>query len=65
MQIALNWLQAGLSGVYITLELSEELTSLRTDAMITNTGTKEIRKDISNTELKVKMLAKKSGKYHI
>ncbi len=30
MNIALNWLQQGLSGVYITLELSEELTSLRT-----------------------------------
>jgi replicative DNA helicase len=26
MNIALNWLQQGLSGVYITLELSEELT---------------------------------------
>jgi len=65
MNLALNWLQAGLSGVYVTLELSEELTSLRTDAMITNTGTKEIRKDISNTELKVKMLAKKSGKYQV
>ena len=33
MNIALNWLQAGMSGVYVTLELSEELTSLRTDAM--------------------------------
>ncbi len=35
MNIALNWLQSGLSGVYISLELSEELTSLRTDAMLT------------------------------
>ena len=43
MNIALNWLQAGMSGVYITLELSEELTSLRTDAMLTSTGTKAIR----------------------
>jgi len=33
MNIALNWLQQGLSGVYVSLELSEELTSLRTDAM--------------------------------
>ena len=39
MNIALNWLEQGLSGVYITLELSEELTSLRTDAMLTNTST--------------------------
>ncbi len=39
MNIALNWLQQGLSGVYITLELSEELTSLRTDAMLTQMST--------------------------
>jgi len=65
MNLALNWLQVGLSGVYITLELSEELTSLRTDAMLTNMGTKEIRKDIDTTELRVKMVAKKSGKYRV
>jgi len=65
MNIALNWLQQGLSGVYITLELSEELTSLRTDAMLTNMSTKDIRKDIDSTELKVKMVAKKSGQYRV
>jgi len=65
MNIALSWLQAGLSGVYISLELSEELVALRTDAMLTSTGTKDIRKDIETTELKVKMVGKKSGKYRI
>jgi len=65
MNIALNWVQAGLSGVYITLELSEELTSLRTDAMLTNMSTKDIRKDIDTTELKVKMVGKKSGNYQV
>lgn len=65
MNIALNWLQAGLSGVYITLELSEELTSLRTDAMLTNMSTKEIRKDMETTELKVKLVAKKAGNYQV
>jgi KaiC/GvpD/RAD55 family RecA-like ATPase len=65
MNIALSWLQAGLSGVYISLELSEELVALRTDAMLTSTGTKEIRKDIETTELKVKMVGKKAGKYRI
>jgi KaiC/GvpD/RAD55 family RecA-like ATPase len=65
MNIALNWLQQGLSGVYITLELSEELTSLRTDAMLTSMSTKDIRKDIDSTELKVKMVAKKSGQYRV
>ena len=65
MNIALNWIQAGLSGVYITLELSEELTSLRTDAMLTNMSTKDIRKDIGTTELKVKLVGKKSGNYQV
>jgi hypothetical protein len=45
--------------------LSEELTSLRTDAMLTNQGTKSIRKDIENTHLKVKMFAKHAGKYRV
>jgi len=65
MNIALSWLQAGMSGVYVTLELSEELTSLRTDAMLTMMGTKAIRKDIDTTELRVKMAGKKSGKYRV
>ena len=65
MNIALNWLQQGLSGVYITLELAEELTSLRTDAMLTGMSTKEIRRDIETTELKVKVVAKKSGDYQV
>jgi hypothetical protein len=61
----LNWLQQGLSGVYISLELSEELTSLRTDAMLTSMSTRDIRKDIDTTELKVKMMGKKSGQYRV
>ena len=65
MNLALNWIQTGMSGVYITLELSEELTSLRTDAMLTSMGTKDIRKDIDTTELRVKMVGKKSGKYRV
>ena len=65
MNIALSWLEAGLSGVYVTLELSEELTSLRTDAMLSSMSTKEIRRDIDSAELKVKMFAKKSGQYRV
>jgi len=65
MNLALNWLQVGLSGVYISLELSEELTSLRTDAMLTSMGTKDIRKDIDNTGLKIKMIGRKTGKYRV
>lgn len=65
MNIALNWLSQGLSGVYVTLELSEELTSLRTDAMLTNMSTKDIRKNMEDTALRVKMNGKKMGQYRV
>ena len=65
MNIALNWLQQGLSGVYVSLELSEELCALRTDAMLTNTSTKDIRRDIETAELKVKLVAKKAGQNRV
>ena len=65
MNIALNWIQQGLSGVYISLELSEELTSLRTDAMLTGMSTKDIRKSIDDTSLKIAMSGKKSGDYQV
>ena len=65
MNIALNWVQAGLHGVYVTLELSEELTGLRTAAMLTNSSTKDIRKDKDTAALKIKMVGKKSGSYQV
>jgi hypothetical protein len=65
MNIALNWVQQGLHGVYVTLELSEELTGLRTSAMLTNMSTKEIRKEKETAALKVKMVGKKAGSYQI
>ena len=65
MNIALNWLQMGLNGVYITLELSEELAGLRTAAMLTNMSTRDIRKDKTDAALKVKMVSKRSGKYQV
>jgi KaiC/GvpD/RAD55 family RecA-like ATPase len=65
MNIALNWVQQNLNGVYITLELSEELTGLRTAAMLTNMSTKDIRKDKDGTSLKVSMVGKKSGRYQV
>jgi len=65
MNIALSWLQMGLSGVYISLELSEELCALRTDAMLTSASTKDIRKDIDTATMKVKLVSKKAGQYRI
>lgn len=63
--LAVNWAQAGLSGVYITLELSEGLCSMRIDSMMTDTSSREIFKDIDNVEMKVKMVARKAGKLRI
>jgi KaiC/GvpD/RAD55 family RecA-like ATPase len=65
MNIALSWLEQGLSGVYISLELSEELVGLRTDAMLSNMSTKDIRKDLETATLKVKMFGKKAGQYRV
>jgi len=65
MNLAVNWLSMGLNGAYISLELSEELCALRTDAMMTALSTKDIRKDIDTTSAKVKVLSKKYGSYAI
>ena len=63
--LAVNWVTAGLSGVYITLELAEGLCSYRIDSMMTNTAAKDIFRDIDTVEMKVKMLAKKAGKLQV
>ena len=63
--LAVNWSQAGFNGAYITLELAEGLCSMRIDSMMTDTSSRNIFKDIDNVEMKVKMMAKKSGKMRI
>lgn len=60
--LAVNWVRAGLNGVYITLELAENLCAWRIDSMMTDIATKEIFKQIDDVELKIKMAQKKSGK---
>ena len=63
--IAVNWVLQGLNGVYVTLELSEELTSMRIDSMLTNVSSKDIFKDIDTVDMKVKLIARKAGKLQI
>ncbi len=63
--LAVNYAEQGLNCVYITLELSENLTAMRIDAMMTETPTREIYKDLDTVDLKVKMKAKTSGKLRI
>lgn len=63
--LGLNWTFAGLNVVYISLELSEPLISLRLDAMTTGRPTKEIMKNMDDTALAVAARGKKAGKYRI
>ena len=63
--IAINWVTQGLNGVFLTLELSEELCAMRMDAMVANVATKEIFKDLDTLEMKIKMVGKKSGRLRI
>jgi archaellum biogenesis ATPase FlaH len=63
--LGINWALAGLNVVYLTLELSEELVSMRMDAMLTGMATKEIFKNIDDVEMKVKVIGKKSGTYQV
>ena len=63
--IAINWVSQGLNGVFLSLELSEELCAMRMDSMVANVSTKEVFRDLDNVELKVKMAGKKSGSLRI
>jgi replicative DNA helicase len=63
--LAINWATAGLNTCYISFELSEALVAMRMDAMITGIPTRKVFPEIENVEMKVKMLAKKSGNLQI
>ena len=63
--LGVNWALQGLNVVYLTLELSEALVSMRVDSMITGISTKEIFKDLDDVEMKVKMIGKKAGMLQI
>jgi hypothetical protein len=62
--LALNWVQMGLSVIYITMELSEELVGLRYDAMITETPTKQIFKNINDIAMRLGVMRKTGGVAH-
>ena len=63
--LAVNWATAGFNVCYISFELSEQLTAMRLDAMMTNIPTRKVFPEIENVEMKVKMMAKKSGNLQI
>jgi archaellum biogenesis ATPase FlaH len=63
--LGVNWALQGMNVVYLTLELSEELVSMRIDSMITEIPTRDIFKQIDEVEMKVKVIGKKAGTYQV
>ena len=63
--LSINFAKQGLNVVYITLELSEELCSMRMDSMISEVSTKEIFRRMDEVEIRVKQMGHKSGGIHI
>jgi hypothetical protein len=51
--------------VYLTLELSEELVSMRVDSMVTEIPSREVFKQIDEVEMRVRVIGKKSGTYQV
>jgi archaellum biogenesis ATPase FlaH len=63
--LGVNFALAGLNVVYLTLELSEALVSMRIDSMVTGVSTRDIFKELDDVEIKVKMIGKKAGQLQI
>jgi len=63
--LGLNWALQGLNVVYLTLELSEELVSMRIDSMATEIPSRDIFKNIDEVEMKVRVIGKKAGTYQV
>ena len=60
-----NWALAGLNVVYISLELSEQLISMRLDSMVSGFGVKEVMRNMDDVDLKVRMKGKGAGKFRV
>jgi archaellum biogenesis ATPase FlaH len=63
--LAVNWIEKGLNGVYLTLELGEGLSSMRIDSIMAGIPSRQIFKDVDNVATKVSILGKKSGHFQI
>ena len=63
--LGVNWALSGLNVVYVSLELSEQLISMRLDAMISEHSTRDIMRNIDDVDLKVRMKGKSAGKFRV
>ena len=62
---AVNWALAGMNVAYISLELSEQLISMRLDAMVSGYSTKDVMRNMDDVDLKVRMKAKGAGRLRV
>ena len=63
--LGVNWALAGMNVMYLTLELSENLVSMRVDSMTTDIPSRDIFKDIDDVHMKVKMIGKKPYAFQV
>jgi replicative DNA helicase len=63
--LGINWTLTGLNVVYISLELSEQLISMRLDSMVSGYGAREIMRNMDDVDLKVRMKGKSAGKFRV
>lgn len=63
--LACNWIEQGLNGVYITLELSEKLSSMRIDSMLSGTPSNQIFKNVDDVATKIAIIGKKCGSLQV
>ena len=63
--LGVNWALQGYNVVYLTLELSEELVSMRVDSMITEIPARDVFRQIDEVEMRVKVIGKKAGTYQV
>jgi len=58
--LAVNWATAGLNVVYLSLELSEALSSMRVDAMHLGIETREVMRSIDDVHIKIRASQQKN-----
>lgn len=63
--LAVNWVFSGYNVVYISLELSEQLISMRLDAIVSGYSTRDIMKNLDDVDLKVRMKGKGKGRLRV
>ena len=63
--LGINWALEGHNVVYISLELSEQLISMRLDSMVSGYTTKEVMKNVDDVDLRVRTKGKGAGKLRV